>query len=250
MTGSYIPMFGKCNNLDIVYAAQTKVWDGTADTSWYTGDKDSYDISTPEQLAGLAKLCDEGAHEDRFRGVTINLTADIVLNDVSNFKNWETKPPKNSWEPIGNEGGFISGYCPFAGVFKGNGHTITGMYVKKTDYGFFAVQDKVGLFECICGAAITDVKFNKAYIASTGAAGVLAGISESSYVSGIEVKNSKIISLLFQLHSIFLLILFTTPTTTTTTTFIRIIIIIILILQLTITYIHLLIPIIIKHLLH
>ena len=132
MTGSYIPVLGKCSNIQIAQAATEKVWDGTVDTSWYTGDKESYDISTPEQLAGLAKLCDKAAHEDRFRGVTINLTADIVLNDVSNFKNWETKPPKNSWEPIGNEGGFISGYCPFAGVFNGNGHTITGMYVNKT----------------------------------------------------------------------------------------------------------------------
>ena len=32
------------------------IWDGTADTSWYEESQNFYEISTPEQLAGLAKL--------------------------------------------------------------------------------------------------------------------------------------------------------------------------------------------------
>jgi len=194
LTSSYTPWIGKNSRMRTVEAAGT-VWDGTADTSWYTGDRDSYDISTAEQLAGFAQLCDEAAHEDRFRGVTINLTADIVLNDTKNFKNWGKKAPKNEWNPIGKQGSAIMGYCPFAGEFKGNGHTITGMYVENTDYGFWGVTDRAGFFECICGAVVTDLKFNQAYVASSGPAGVLAGISESSFVSGIEVTNSKVMSL-------------------------------------------------------
>jgi len=193
LTSSYTPWLGKSSQMRRVEAAGN-VWDGTADISWYTGDRDSYDISTAEQLAGLAQLCDEAAHEDRFRGVTINLTADIVLNDTKNFKNWGKKAPKNKWNPIGKQGSAIMGYCPFAGVFNGNGHTITGMYVENTEYGFWGVTDRAGFFECICGAAVTDLKFNKAYVASSGPAGVVAGISESSFVSGIQVINSKVIS--------------------------------------------------------
>ena len=35
-----------------------RIWDGSSDTAWYTGDKDSYDIYTAEELAGLNELCD------------------------------------------------------------------------------------------------------------------------------------------------------------------------------------------------
>lgn len=195
LTSSYTPWLGKNGMMQTVHAEAGTVWNGTVDTSWFTNDRDSYDISTPEQLAGLAKLCDEAAHEDRFRGVTINLTSDIILNDTSNFDNWGKKPPKNEWNPIGKQGSAIMGYCPFAGEFKGNGHTITGLYVESTEYGFWGVTDRAGFFEAICGAVVTDLKFNKAYVASSGPAGVLAGISESSYASGIEVINSKVISL-------------------------------------------------------
>ena len=29
------------------------------------------------------------------------LTADIVINDVTNYENWETEAPQYGWEPIG-----------------------------------------------------------------------------------------------------------------------------------------------------
>ena len=32
------------------------VWDGTADTSWYTGTETTYEIDSAEALAGLSKL--------------------------------------------------------------------------------------------------------------------------------------------------------------------------------------------------
>lgn len=195
INSAYVPFTPAANhNMGTVCAAGTGVWSGKVDTSWYTGDKDSYDISTAEQLAGFAKLVDEAAHDDRFRGVTINLTSDIVLNDTKNFSNWSKKAPKNKWEPIGHQGSAVMGYNPFAGVFNGNGHTITGLYTKNTDYGFWGTTSREGFFECICGAAVTNLKFEKAYVESSGSAGVLAAVSEGSYVSGITVNNSKVVS--------------------------------------------------------
>lgn len=40
----------------------TDIWDGTADTSWYTGHEteSEYHITTAEQLAGLAQLINTG----------------------------------------------------------------------------------------------------------------------------------------------------------------------------------------------
>ena len=41
-------------------SAQT-IWDGTADISWYDASETSFDISTPEQLAGVAQLVNSGS---------------------------------------------------------------------------------------------------------------------------------------------------------------------------------------------
>lgn len=176
-----------------------RVWNGKADTSWFTKDKkkDSYEISTPEQLAGFAQLVTDAAHPDRFRGVMISLTNDIVLNDTANWKNWKESPPKNTWVPIGKVGGPVNGYCPFAGVFNGNGHTISGMYVnEKTPDGLFSTSSKEGgLFCYISGASIVNLKIEKSVVMAENTAGVLTGLSEKSYIDGVEVNNAKVYSL-------------------------------------------------------
>ena len=171
-----------------------RVWNGKADTSWFTKDKTEarYAISTPEQLAGFAQLVTDAAHPDRFRGVMISLTNDIVLNDTANWENWRAKPPKNTWEPIGKEGSPVSGYCPFAGVFNGNGHTISGMYVNEME-NQSRKRKEGGLFCYISGAVVVNLKIEKCVVISErGTAGALAGMSEKSYIDGVEVKNAKI----------------------------------------------------------
>ena len=130
-----------------VFAEDIPVWDGTYDTSWYTADHLTrtvngsewayYKIGTAEELAGLSYLV---RHGNRMENTYIELTNDIKLNDTSNFENWETEPPVNNWTPIGEvpygslyeDGGFSvkdsTMYYYFAGVFNGEGHTISGMY--------------------------------------------------------------------------------------------------------------------------
>ena len=109
-------------------ATKTKIWNGKADTSWYTGKKTSYDISTPEELAGLSKLVNSGKSME---GVIINLTADLVMNDTKGWDKWyeNNTLPKNVFEPIGKSGNPVGGYYPFCGIFNGNGHTISGLCV-------------------------------------------------------------------------------------------------------------------------
>lgn len=174
-----------------------RVWSGKIDTSWFTKDKtkDRYEISTPEQLAGFAKLVEEAAHADRFTGVMISLTNDIVLNDTTNWENWKEKPPKNRWNPIGKVGSPVNGYCPFAGVFNGNGHTISGMYVneKTQEEGrLFPACKEGGLFCYISGATIVDLKIEKSVVIAENTAGALAALSENSYIDGVEVNNVKV----------------------------------------------------------
>ena len=99
-----------------------EVWDGEVDTSWYQADATEFQIATAEQLAGLAKLVNAGY---TFEGKTIRLTADILLNDISDWESWnETTPPTNTWTPIGT-----NWKNPFAGTLDGDGHSVSGICI-------------------------------------------------------------------------------------------------------------------------
>lgn len=172
--------------LPVNAAKASKVWDGSVDTSWYTGKKTSYNISTPSQLAGLAKLVNNG---NPMEGVMINLTADLVMNDTSNWKNWRTKAPKNKFTPIGLSGNPGKGYTAFAGVFNGNGHTIKGLYVYN---GYVA-----GLFGYLYGGVVSEVIIEESVIVSYdngkgkgNYAGGIAGIAEGAVINKCEYNGS------------------------------------------------------------
>lgn len=96
------------------------IWDGTADTSWYNSSQSEFTITTAEQLAGLAQLVNNG---NKFQGKTVKLGADIVLNNTTNWQNWGTTPPANTWTPIGDSNNY------FAGNFDGQEHAVSGMYI-------------------------------------------------------------------------------------------------------------------------
>lgn len=96
------------------------VWDGTSDTTWYDSQATELHIQTAEQLAGLATLVNGGKSME---GQTICLDNDILLNDTSDYEDWETTPPVNEWGLIGNDESNA-----FSGVFDGGGYAIEGLY--------------------------------------------------------------------------------------------------------------------------
>ncbi|MBQ8441347.1 MAG: PT domain-containing protein, partial [Clostridia bacterium] len=53
------------------------VFSGTADTSWYTGDKTEYVLKSADQLVGFHSLRSDVC---TFEGVTIKLDCDVILN--------------------------------------------------------------------------------------------------------------------------------------------------------------------------
>lgn len=117
-------------------SAETEIWDGTCDTSWYDEEEKELHISTAEELAGLSKLVNAG---QTMEGQMIYLDNDIYLNDVSDFENWGKAAPANTWVPIGI----------FYGVFDGCGHTITGLYSDEHE----TLLGKCGMFELMVGTA-------------------------------------------------------------------------------------------------
>ena len=96
-------------------------WDGTADTSWYDANdvKATYDITTAEQLAGLAEIaCNknyspQGKYE-QFENTTFTLRADLDLAG-------------HMWKAIAYPPGNGSSSKGFQGTFDGNGHTISNL---------------------------------------------------------------------------------------------------------------------------
>ena len=146
--------------------AQT-VWDGTADITWYDNSQSSFDISTPEQLAGVAQLVNSGTS---FNGKTLNLTADIWLNS--------TGDSTNNWVPIGGNATATSedqsGGNSFRGAFNGHGHIIYNLYCEKTNY-FHA-----GLFGCVQNPCSIDslVMINPT-VKSCGMMGAIVGMTRS-----------------------------------------------------------------------
>lgn len=117
--------------------AAPAIWDGTADVSWYKPDAQKFTLMTAEELAGVAKLVNEGTSD--FSGQTIALGADIFLNDTAGAGagTWASIP-RTSWIPIGTSA------KPFKGEFDGiagkKNRKIYGLYINNTTQNF------VGLF--------------------------------------------------------------------------------------------------------
>ena len=115
-------------------------WIQLADTSWYDSSKTEFNVSSAEQLAGLAKLVNTG---NNFSGKTIKLASDIVLSGLN-------------WTPIGGAG---SGKR-FSGTFDGLTHTISGMEaVNNVNYGN-------GFFGDTIGATIKNITFTNAFVSA------------------------------------------------------------------------------------
>lgn len=119
-----------------------KTWLDYADTSWYEPGYDVYNIATPEQLAGVSKLVNDGT--ESFENKTICLTEDISLYSDENQLESEAFD-KRGWQPIG--------YFdhPFMGSFNGNNHTISGLNVYSYNDVDFANERTAGLFGMVKG---------------------------------------------------------------------------------------------------
>ncbi|MBR1865344.1 MAG: leucine-rich repeat protein [Lachnospiraceae bacterium] len=126
--------FEGISELQIEYLEnQEDVWTGNTDTTWYKENVTSFDISTPEELAGIVRLLQQNKS---FENKRINLTKDIFMNEKAGDK-------RNEWILDGTE-------CAFQGVFNGNGHTIYNMYVPAAcKGGLFAQIGERGIVKAI-----------------------------------------------------------------------------------------------------
>ncbi len=154
------------NGTDWAAPAETTNWIQVANVEWYgDGSATEYTIDSAEELAGLAKLVNDG---NTFADKTIHLGADINLAG-------------KEWTPIGlKEAG-----KPFCGTFNGakddgtnyqiSGLTITANPGDVTDDGVNNVEDYAALFGCInTGATIKNVTVGGTVSGVASAAGLVA----------------------------------------------------------------------------
>ena len=166
--------------LSLHITAQTEtpseVWGGTddIDIDWYDANEDAFEISTAAQLAGLAKLVNDGTQN--FSGKTITLTDDIVLNEkVLNDDGTLIADVSalHEWTAIGTE------QNSFAGNFDGGGHTISGLYINKAN------SDNQGLFGYVSNdGTIQNVGVVDSYVKGNMNVGGVVGYAGFSTVSG------------------------------------------------------------------
>lgn len=160
-------------------------WDGTADTSWYdpANPLTEYEISTAEQLAGLAKLVDDG---NTFEGKTIKLENDLDLYVVD--ENGEAI----CFNPIGS----YRNDKVFKGTFDGQGKTIYNLNQNTwaLNTGYYYGDLGLGLFGKVKDAVIKDLTIDNANI--SGESGMCGTIAAAAYgnctFEEITVKNSKV----------------------------------------------------------
>ena len=145
------------------------VWDGTADVTWYKDSESSFEITTPEQLAGLAQLVNEGTED--FKDKIIKLDEDIRLNETSNWESWDdTNKPDNEWTAIGTDAKL------FKGTFDGQNHTISGIYISNSN-------DNQGLFGYVYDGMIQNLSVADSYIQARNYVGGIVGYNNNGTVS-------------------------------------------------------------------
>ncbi len=132
-------------------------WIQVADTDWYTGDKDEYTVTTAEELAGIAKLVNEGITD--FAGKKLLLGADI---DLAAYE----------WTPIG----FVADMY-IKGSFDGQGHTISNLNIDEPDTVYTGFIGRSALTE------IKNLTIDNANVAGGGFSAVLVAKQKTSAVA-------------------------------------------------------------------
>ena len=129
----------------------------------------TFRIATAE---GLKRLSSECSAKGNWKGWTITLEADIVLN-TGDKADWETTAPANVWTPIPY----------FSGTLDGQGHSISGVYIMG--------NSRVGLIAVADGAVIKNFKMLNSYIgANSNNWAVMTGaIVGDTFNNGVVYEN-------------------------------------------------------------
>ena len=147
------------------------------DTTWYTGKKTEYILTSADQLMGFQYL---RTQKVTFDGITIKLGCDMIINDGA-YEEFLARGEQNyAWSALDSK-------ILFLGTFDGQGHTVKGVYMQLTSSGvrgmFGGVGDKAviknfTLENCYFGGPSVDKKTLGCLVAkvNTGATVVISNV--------------------------------------------------------------------------
>ncbi len=145
--------------------------------------EDPFQISEPGHLVLLNDMLKKEAEEVNFDDTYVKghfiLTADIVMNELSDFANWSTDAPEYGWEPIGVVGSY------FGGVLDGNGHKITGMFMDADGVQTETSPDYYGLFSKLEGT-VKNLTVEQSYLRVSGSTSHVGTIAGGTFDAVIE----------------------------------------------------------------
>ena len=154
-------------------------------------EKDPFQISEAGHLVLLHEMLKKEEAETNFDDTYVKghyiLTADIALNDTSDFANWSAAAPEYGWEPIGAGLSLNS----FAGVLDGNGHKISGMFMDVDGVRTESAKDYYGLFAELKGT-VKNLTVENAYVRASGGvteAGTIAGHTYDAKIDNCDVDS-------------------------------------------------------------
>ncbi|WP_026835245.1 hypothetical protein [Eubacterium xylanophilum] len=157
--------------------------------------EEPYQISNAEELIKFRDIVNN-SKKNSICDICAELTDDIVLNDVNVTSIDDNIDPTfqtssgakvnrndlKKWEPIGWSKG--DQFVFYGGVFKGNNHTIRGVYVDDKD------MSQVGLFGATCNAEIYNLDVADSFIRGKDYVGGIAGFSYDSLFFNCWFDNS------------------------------------------------------------
>ena len=144
----------------------TNVWDGSTDATFAGSGTSSnpYQITSAEELAGLALNVNAG---NAYAGKYFKLMNDIVLNE-GDASTWGDNAPANNFTAIGTWN------APFGGIFDGDGHTVSGLYIS-------VEADGQGLFGVVQGdSVVKNFAIVNSYIESKGGSCTAAFVGQTN----------------------------------------------------------------------
>ena len=148
-------------------------------------------ITTAEQLVALATYVNGGGETTN---MTYILQNDIVFNETKFTLNGDYTD-KETFIPIGRDDDLVEGYdvteYSFRGVFDGNGHKITGLYIdreKVQNAGYSG--DLMGFFGNVCGATIRNLVIENSYISGEKNMAVLVGNMQDTTIENVTINTS------------------------------------------------------------
>ena len=148
--------------------------------------KDPYMIYNKDQLLLLAHRVNgtSGETANEYEGMYFKLGADITFSHDAD----EGDDYDENYEAIG---GYIGGtFRFFYGNFDGDGHTVSGIRIRKT--GSSSANNNQGLFGCIASANIHDVHLTDARITGYENVGGIAGYNFLCNIMRCSVTDSYI----------------------------------------------------------